>query len=113
MGKVWTHPFTQNLASAALSTSFTIPKGVKMFKLLEVQVKFSAATTETVTITEDSYLGTTYDTVLETESLVAATSYVFKPDWVIALRYGDALAIACTKNNAVNIAYGHAKFEEM
>jgi len=49
-------------------------------QILEVRVHLNAAgTTQTLTVYEDSGLGSAYDAVLDTQAMVSATDHIFRP----------------------------------
>jgi ABC-type glycerol-3-phosphate transport system substrate-binding protein len=74
-------------------------------RILNVFIKSAAAITETVTLTFVSKTNTTYDTVLDTQALTAATSYYFVPDGDLVLEPGDGLKVQCTKATANTTIY--------
>jgi hypothetical protein len=94
---------SQDLTSAALS--FTKSYGDKAVKICSVEFKASTAITETITISKDSGSGANYDVTLDSKSLSAETSYVFRPtgeEWLVP---GDAIKVACTKANTTGTIY--------
>jgi len=66
------------------------------WQLLWVAFKASGAmgTNDTVTITLDSHDGATYDALLNSDSVSAATSYLYVPDTPIVVNHLDDLVIA-------------------
>ena len=101
---------SQNLASAALSytTSFARKR-----KIEQVLIHFSAAVTETVTITFDSAHGSNYDTVLKVQALTSATDFVWRPEGELNLQSADALKVQCTNNGTTGVCYVTIKNSEM
>ncbi|RKY34223.1 MAG: hypothetical protein DRP78_06875 [Candidatus Omnitrophota bacterium] len=97
-----TETATQDLTAGALSSATTY--GGRS-KLLQVMLTASEAITETVTVVFDSVRGSNYDTVLATEDLSAATSYVLRPCGECILDVGDAIAVTCTNANVTGTVY--------
>lgn len=93
---------TANLASAALSllTAFN-----RRWRLMSIEVHFSATCSQVVTVTKDNIIGTTYDTVLDKQTLVAATDYVFRPTGVEICDVGDEINLGITTVAGAPIAY--------
>lgn len=93
---------SQDLSAAvlALTTSFARP-----WRLKEVNIHFSAAVTETVTVTRDEFTGANYDTVLKTEALTSATDFTWRPEGGVLLKRGDEIKVGCTNATATQTAY--------
>ena len=92
---------SQNLSSGAmsLSTSFN-----RRWKLTSVEIHFSAACSQTVSISKDNALGSNYDTVLDEVTLSSKTDYVFRPTGEELFDVGDELKLAITQGGSA-IAY--------
>lgn len=95
---IYTTTTTQALTAGALSftTAFT-----GSAKVVEIEIVFSSAVTETVTITK-IFADTNYNTVRKVESLVANTSFVFNDP--IYLNSGQQIKIQCTNATATATA---------
>lgn len=93
---------TQDLSAAALSATTSIGAD---FRLNYITLHFSAATTETVTITVDSLTGANYDTILVSESLAAATDMTWVPDGALDFKSGNEIKVECTDNGGANTVY--------
>ena len=103
---------SQNLASAALSHSYTVD--VESALLDSIYIHASQNITETVTIVLKSIVDTTnrvYE--LGSQSLSAADDYRYKnsggPDY---LRKGDIILITCTNNNTAGTVYSEIRLTE-
>ncbi len=92
---------SQNLASAALSTTTTFNR---KWQLLSIFIHFSAVCSQTLTVTFDSKDGANYDTVLSTQVLVAATDVYIQGESTDIFWKGDELTISITTGGAA-IAY--------
>lgn len=92
---------TQDLLAGALAFTHTFTKDGE---LDEVRINFSAACSQTVTITFDSVTGANYDVILKTDVLSAASDYVYKPTRPDFFRAGDAVRIGITSGGTA-IAY--------
>jgi len=101
---------SQDLSAAALA--FTTSVG-RRFRLESINIHFSVAVTETITITRDSAQGANYDTVLAKKSLVSAQDYVFRPDGQEREYAGDEIKIAVTNANATGVCYIELKLSEV
>ena len=101
---------SQDLSEDALSYTTTLSRP---FKLDEINVHFSVAVTETITITRNSAKGSNYDTVLAKKSLVAAQDYVFRPAGDSDFQDGDEITIAITNANTTGTAYVKIKCSEL
>lgn len=101
---------SQDLSLGALSytTSFN-----RKFKLEQIMFHFSQAVTETITITVDSALGSAYDTVLQSVSLIAETDFVYRPQGEANFQAGDEIKIQCTNANTTGTASAQIKTSEM
>jgi len=113
MGRLRKHIDSQALGTAAMSSSYTVPKtGAGNFmRLKEAHFKFSSSSSNIITITRNSADGTTYDTVLDTTTLSSETSYVYKEDNGVALKYGDVIDFAVNKSGSATV-YLTAIFED-
>ena len=85
----------------------------RKFKLEEIMLKFDGAVTEIVTITLDSINGSDYDVVLALRSLVAETSFVFRPQGEANYQVGDNIKIQCTNANLLRTVYVTVKASEL
>ncbi len=103
---------TTSQALNAGALSYTTSIGRK-FRLGSVHFKFSGNTTETITITKDSKQGANYDTVIKSVSLVAQSSYIYRPDADEDFAAGDELKVQCTNANLANTVYVVIKTMEL
>ena len=101
---------TQNLASGALSATFSWQK---RFKLDEILINFSQAVTETVTITMVSKNGANYNVVLDTVNLTSQSSMVFRPQGEANFQAADQIQVQCTHANGVGTAYVTVKSSQL
>lgn len=101
---------SQDLSAGELS--YTTSVGRK-FKLSEVIIDFSAAVTETITITRDSKNGVNYDHILRQVDLIAESNFVFRPTGEINFEAGDEIKVHCTNANLTGIAYCVIKTKEV
>lgn len=101
---------SQDLSAGALS--YTTSFG-RRFKLEQVMVHFSQAVSETITITLDSALGSNYDTVLQSVTLVAETDFVYRPQGDANFQAGDEIKVQCTNANTVGVSYCQIKTSEV
>lgn len=101
---------SQDLSSAALSYTTSINRP---FKLEQINIHFSVAVTETITITFNSAKGANYDTVLAKRDLVSEQDFVFRPRGELTFQNGDEITIAITNANVTGIAYAKVKAEEL
>ncbi len=102
--------FSQDLTAAALSYTTSI---ARKFKLSSIHFKATGNITETITITKDSKQGATYDTVLKSISLVAQSSYVYRPEADEDFQSGDEIKIQCTDAGGVETIKGVIKVREL
>lgn len=93
--------------------SYTSSSNGRKFKLEEVILHFSAAITETVTITRDSANGADYDHVLAKRSMVAEQDFVFRPQGEENFQSGDEIKVTCTNANHTGICYMVIKRSEL
>ena len=84
----------------ALETSFG-----KDFKLSGVYLKFSAAVTETFTVTLASDESVNYNCVFKTESLTGATSASYVPTDNLVFSKGDEITVGVTSATATGTVY--------
>jgi len=101
---------SQDLSSDALS--YTTDYGRK-FKLEQVIFHFSAAVSETVTITLDAKAGANYDTVLQEVTLISETDLVYRPQGEANFYEGDEIKIECTNANLTGVVYATIKSSEI
>ena len=113
MVSIFKHTATQDLSSAALSTTSTSSTKPETSKLVAVMLHASAGITETVEVVYDSGTGANYDTVLDSQGLVAATDYFFQPAHPLLIDSTDQIKITCTNNNTTGTVYVTAIFEEI
>lgn len=81
-----------NTGALAYTTNFAAKTKVKA-----IMFHAASAITQTVAFSLDSKTGSTYDTVLASEDLVAAQSYTYFPGDLV-LESGDELLISCTNS---------------
>lgn len=105
-------PITTSQDLTAGPLSYTTTLGRK-FRLVEINIKFSENVTETITITRDSGAGANYDTLLKSTSVVAQTSFVWRPEGDCDFSSLDALKIQCTNANVTGTAYVTIKTREL
>lgn len=113
-----TYAISQPLASAALSMTTNLTALRRTYsshmvgtvannrRVLCATLRADGAITETVTVTLDSVRGTAYDTVLNSTSLTAGTSYVYFPSDELILGPGDNLVLECTNNGGAQTVAG-------
>lgn len=101
---------SQALTSAALSATTSIGR---RFKLEQVMVQASVAITETITVTLDSAQGSSYDVILKRESLVAAQSFVYRPQGELNCNAGDEIKVQCTNANTTGTVYYEIRTSEI
>jgi hypothetical protein len=89
---------TQNLTAGALNYTTAFADSVR---ILEIEIHFEAAVTETVNITK-VFATTTYNTLRKTQALTTATDFVYTD--VIYLDKNSKLNIACTNGTATTNA---------
>lgn len=92
---------SQDLSAAALATTTTFDR---KWRLLSIFIHFSAVCSQTLTITFKSKDGTNYDTVLSTQTLVAATDVYIQGESTDIFWKGDEITIDITTGGAA-IAY--------
>lgn len=111
-GKFLKNPVTatQDLSQGALS--YTTP-WVRKFKLDQVLIGFSQAVSETVSVILVSNIGTNYNRVLQSVTLVAETDFVFRPQGEANFNPGDQIRVTCTNANLVGTAYLELKASEL
>ncbi len=92
---------SQDLAIGAMNiiTAFT-----RRWRLASVEIHFSVASSQEVTVIKDNILGTNYDTVLERTTLVSASNYVFRPTGTEIFDVGDELNLRITAGGTA-VAY--------
>lgn len=86
---------SSDTGSGAISDS--IPIGDQTVrKMMSVSVHLNAAPTSagSVTVTLNNNLGAAYDLLLNTQSMIAVTDYLWQPDYDVWLLPGDSLDIA-------------------
>lgn len=92
---------SQDLSEAALSTTTTFDR---RWRLLSIYIHFSAPCSQTLTITFNSKDGVNYDTVVNTQALVAVTDVYIQGEETDVFWKGDELTIDITTGGAA-IAY--------
>jgi len=97
-----------NEAVLALTSAF---KGA--FKLCQVLIHFSAAVTETASVTLDHPDGAEYDTVLDSTNITAGQNYVFRPTGDCIVPVGGQIKVGCTNATATAIAYATIIAEDL
>lgn len=110
--------FTQNLATGALSFSFTLNAANCGFanstwSLQSVLIGFSVNETETVTVSYINSAGASYTIVLDSTSLSANKNYVFRPTTQELFNVGDTIKITCTNAGTTGNAFGVLKLLPM
>ena len=93
--------------------SYTSSSSNRKFKLEEVIIHFSAAVTETITITRDSVNGADYDHILAKRSMVAEQDFIFRPQGEENFQAGDEIKVECTNANHTGVAYLTIKRSEL
>jgi len=101
---------SQDLSSGALSYTTSI---ARQFKLERIYFHFSAAVTETITITLDSAKGANYDTVLRKVNLSSSADFVYVPEGQANFKNGDEIKVQCTNANLTGIVYVTFKTQEV
>jgi hypothetical protein len=106
--------FTQNLASGALSYTFTLNAtnlgyANPTWALQEVLIGFSVAESETVTVSYVNAAGASYTIVLDSTTLSSSKNYVFRPSTMVLANVGDSIVVTCTNANSTGVAYGVLK----
>jgi len=101
---------SQNLATAGLDYTTVIARDRKVEMIL---FHFSAAVSETVTITLDSGNGANYDTILQEVVLIAETDFVYRPQGELNIKSGDAIKLECTNTGGAGTCYATIKTSEM
>ena len=81
--------------AAALSETITFPIG-QLLRIVSVELHLSAAPTSagSITVTHNPSGGAAYDTVLNSQSLVGVTNYVWMPTNDLYLVGDDTLSVA-------------------
>lgn len=92
---------TQNLAAGALAYSYEFTRDGA---LDDLRINFSAACSQTVTVTFDSVTGENYDVVLKTDILSAAVDYTYQPTRPLFFQKGDKLVVGITSGGTA-VAY--------
>ena len=101
---------SQDLSTAALDYTTTVARERKVEM---ITFKFSAAVSETVTITLDSANGATYDVELLNVVLVSETDLIWRPQGECNIKAGDAIKIECTDTGGAGIVYATIKTSEL
>jgi hypothetical protein len=92
---------SQDLAAGALAYTYEFTRdGV----LDDIKFNFSAACSQTVTITFDSVTGANYDTILKTEVMSSASDFYYQPTRPVFFQKGDKLVVGITSGGAA-VAY--------
>lgn len=103
-----TGTITKKTSSKDLSTSTALSyttNFAKTTKILGVMFHFSAATSETVTISVDNSVGSNYDTLVKSQALTSATDYFWQPDNEFIISSADEIKVTCTCANYANTVY--------
>lgn len=102
---------TADLSAAALALTSAFAKKILV---KAVTIKADAVMTQTATVTLDSKTGASYDVILDSQDMVAATDYVWIPDGDLFLDAGDEILVECTAAGApaVNV-YAEILAEEV
>lgn len=91
---------SQLLSSGALSTTTALTGS---FILSFVAVKFSAAVSQTVTVTMDSAGGSNYDTIIERQVLVNNTDYFYEPEAEMSFLNGNQINVTVTNSGSPGV----------
>ena len=97
---------SQDLSSGSLSYTTSIGR---RFKLENINIHFSVAVTETITITRVSSRGSNYNVVLVSQDLSSNQDYVFRPKGEENEYTSDEIKIECTDANGTGICYVELK----
>ena len=103
-----TETATQALGAGALAYSYTF---LRDGYLDGVEIHFSGACSQTVSVTRDSVDGANYDTVLKSEALSVVTDFTYFPSRKRYFRKGDIIKIGITSGGSTT-AYLTALLEE-
>lgn len=90
---------------AAVAVTGEVPSG-QCYRVVSVTAHFSAAPVSagSLTVTLDAADGSDYDTLLQTESMIGLTDYVWLPNQDYMILGGDAVRVAYA--NPDNRTYG-------
>ena len=100
-----------NIASPlAVATTWGVTRN---WRLVMVCCHFSAAVTETFTVSLDHASGASYDTVFKTTSLTGATDTSYLPENDLILPIGYDIAVAVTSATATGTVYYTIVGEEL
>ena len=92
--EIFENTTSQNLATAALSFTTSLSTD---FRLVSIFFKFTAAVSQTITITLDSLQGASFDTIIGTRLLSSNTDVQFIPAAIDQdFKDGDEIKIQCT-----------------
>lgn len=98
------HTFSQDLSSGALNIT---KEFVYDTELIQVMMKFNTPVTEQITITFVSRDGSSYDTPIDTELMIANDHYILsRVTQPIVIQQGDKIKIQCTNANGIGTVYG-------
>jgi hypothetical protein len=100
---------TQDLAAGALAYSYEFTRDGVLDQLL---VNFSAACSQTVTVTFDSLTHANYDVIMKSEVLSSASDFMYQPARPIFFQKGDKLVVGITSGGAA-VAYMTAFLKEI
>ena len=84
---------SQDLSAAPLAYTTNFAADTEV---LQVLVHAASAITQTIKVTFDSTTGATYDTVLDSTDVTAATDYYWTPDSKFVIASGDEILVSCT-----------------
>lgn len=109
---VQTNFASQNLATGALSQVFTVDQ--EDMELLSVNIGFTAAVSQVISVTHKSIKGlTTYMFVIDTITTSSATSYRYKANPPDFLKRGDTITVACANSGTpASTAYAMIVYRE-
>jgi c-di-GMP-binding flagellar brake protein YcgR len=100
---------TQDLAAGALAYSYEFLKDGVLDQLM---VNFSAACSQTITITFDSQTHANYDVILKSEVLSSAVDFLYQPTRPIFFQKGDKVVVGITSGGAA-VAFMTAFLKEV
>ncbi len=102
---------SQDLSAGALD--YTTDYGTQHpVDVMEVEITFSQAVTETDSVTRDSKTASTHDSLKDSYDLVSESEYTFRLQGKMMLYPGDKLKVGCTNANLVGIAYMEIRARE-
>lgn len=103
--------FSQDLSAAELDVTIEIDND---YKLDQIYFKFTAAISETVTISIVSTLdGATYTQVLQDCTLVSETAFTWRPQGEANFKKTDNIRIQCTNVGGAETVTGKVRTSEV